>query len=477
MASAGGGGPGQLSAVVGLRGSGPPPVLVAPALSLTGGGARPSAASYGEGGWGSRSGSGGGAPGRRPAELSPPHPLALIAWSGGVWLSTASSLAWGLELRRQRVPPAVAPLGEGVAQGPAEPVVGIRICDAEHRPPLQERWPCRLPVGPRRPNHRLEDPPVVFWGRATPQGHLLVPPIPPEEQGIEGPVPHPLGGPRAGPAQPPVHLHHHGEGLTPQGVWDHLPVLVPGMGPLCPPRRLPLRPLCLRPRGPAPPPCRRRSSHPHWLRPRGGLAGIGVGGVRGELGLRRRGRCCRGGRGGGGGGGCGAPAFVGCRGGCTAPAARPAARAPRAPSPPLCPALPSRLPCPVPSVARGALRPCPCPWLPSRPPRLCLPVHAVGPAHCHLHPGPHHQCPYSSCARAHALGRTHARRPRPAQLHALRGCLPWRPVRAPACPSRSISLSPLFVTRRAVVEWLNPRKVLLIASYIRLLIIASHLTR
>ena len=26
------------------------------------------------------------------------------------------------------------------------------------------------------------------------------------------------------------------------------------MGPLCPPRRLPLRPLCLRPRGPAPPP-------------------------------------------------------------------------------------------------------------------------------------------------------------------------------------------------------------------------------
>ena len=60
-ASAGGGGPGQLSAVSGLRGSGLPPVLVVPALSLTGGGARPSAASYSGGGGGRAPGRGGAA--------------------------------------------------------------------------------------------------------------------------------------------------------------------------------------------------------------------------------------------------------------------------------------------------------------------------------------------------------------------------------------------------------------------------------
>ena len=82
-------------------------------------------------------------------------------------------------------------MGEGVAQSPGEPVVGIRIRDAEHRPLLQESPPCRLPVGPCRPIHRPEDPLVVFWGRPTLQGHLLVPPVPPEEHGIEGLVPQP----------------------------------------------------------------------------------------------------------------------------------------------------------------------------------------------------------------------------------------------------------------------------------------------
>ena len=48
-ASAGGGCSGQRSAVSGLRGSGPPLALVAPVLSPTGGGARPSAAPYGGG--------------------------------------------------------------------------------------------------------------------------------------------------------------------------------------------------------------------------------------------------------------------------------------------------------------------------------------------------------------------------------------------------------------------------------------------
>ena len=120
-------------------------------------------------------------------------------------------------------------------------------------PPLQKSWPRRLPVGPRCPNHRPEDPLVVLRGRPSPRGHLLVPAIPPEQHGIEGPVPHPPGGPGAGPAQPAVHLHHQGEGLRPEGGLDRVPVPVPGRGSLCPPRRPPLRPLRPR-RGAASPP-------------------------------------------------------------------------------------------------------------------------------------------------------------------------------------------------------------------------------
>ena len=62
-------------------------------------------------------------------------------------------LVWGLGLWRRRVAPAVAPVGQGAAQGPREPVVGVRIRDAEHRSPFQEGRPRRLPVGPRRPDH------------------------------------------------------------------------------------------------------------------------------------------------------------------------------------------------------------------------------------------------------------------------------------------------------------------------------------
>ena len=94
------------------------------------------------------------------------------------------------------------------------------------------------------------------------------------------------------------------------------------------------------------------------------------------------------------------PAFVRCRGGCTAAAARPAVGAPRPPSPSLRSALPPWLPCPVLSVPGGPRRPCPCPWAPSRPPRLCPPVRAVGPAPCHPRPGLHCRRPCPSRARA-----------------------------------------------------------------------------
>ena len=51
----------------------------------------------------------------------------------------------------------------------------------------------------------------------------------------------------------------------------------------------------------------------------------------------------------------------------------PAAGAPRPLFPSLRPALPPQLPCPIMSVPGGPCRPCPCPWVPSRPPYLrCL---------------------------------------------------------------------------------------------------------
>ena len=67
--------------------------------------------------------------------------------------SPAPPFVWGLGLWQRRVAPAVAPVGEGAAQSPGEPVVGVRIRDAEHRSPFQEGRPRRLPVGPRRPDH------------------------------------------------------------------------------------------------------------------------------------------------------------------------------------------------------------------------------------------------------------------------------------------------------------------------------------
>ena len=224
---------------------------------------------------------------------------------------------------------------------------------------------------------------MVLWGCPPPRGYLSVSSVSPEEHGIEGPVPQPPGGPLVGPAQPPVHLPHQGEGLFPQRVRDRAPVPVPWPAPLCPPRRLPSLPLCLRRRCRAPPPLRR--GHSRQLRPRRGWGWLVRGrGSWGGRARRRQGRCCRGGDdGGGGGGGCGAPASVGCRGGCTSPAARPAAGAPRSPPPCLCPALPPGLPCPILPVPWGPQRPCPCPWAPFQPP-----ARAAGPAPRPPRPGP-----------------------------------------------------------------------------------------
>ena len=67
--------------------------------------------------------------------------------------SPAPPLVWEMGLWRRRVALAVAPVGEGAAQGPGEPVVGVRIRDAEYGSPFQEGQPRRPPVGPCRPDH------------------------------------------------------------------------------------------------------------------------------------------------------------------------------------------------------------------------------------------------------------------------------------------------------------------------------------
>ena len=91
--------------------------------------------------WGGGRGSGG----------PPPPPPTLSYPPSGP--SPAPPLVWGLGLWRGRVVPAVAPVGEGTAQSPGGPIVGVRIRDAEHRSPFQKGRPRRLPVGPRRPDH------------------------------------------------------------------------------------------------------------------------------------------------------------------------------------------------------------------------------------------------------------------------------------------------------------------------------------
>ena len=124
-----------------------------------------------------------------------------------------------------------------------------------------------------------------------------------------------------------------GSGTAPQSRSHGRPPSAPAPAPLAAPV-----PAAAMPR-PAPPPP--RPSAPAPPSARGGLAGAWVVGVGGGRARWRQGRCCRGGGGGGGGGGgCGAPASVGCRGGCTSPAARRLRGRPPLRSPPFVPPVP-----------------------------------------------------------------------------------------------------------------------------------------
>ena len=105
------------------------------------------------------------------------------------FVSPAPSFVWGLGLRRRLVCGLVAPVAEGSANRPGQPDVGLRVRDAEHRPPFQERRLSRPLIGPSRSNHGLEDPLVVLPSQPTPRRYFLVFPVPSGEHGIEGPVP------------------------------------------------------------------------------------------------------------------------------------------------------------------------------------------------------------------------------------------------------------------------------------------------
>ena len=197
--------------------------------------------------------------------------------------SPASSLVWRLGLRRWLVPLAVAPVGEGVAQSPGEPIVGVRICDAEHRPPLQEGRPRRLFVGPCRPNQCPEDPLVVLLGRPPPLG------VPAGSPRPSGRARHRRAGssppwwsasrPSSAKGTPPP----PGGGPQPPGGPGPCPSPGPRAGPPLPlapaPPAAPV-PAARAPR-PAPPPPRQRPSAPAPPSARGWLAGAWVGGVGG----------------------------------------------------------------------------------------------------------------------------------------------------------------------------------------------------
>ena len=232
-----------------------------------------------------------------------------------------------------------------------------------------------------------------------------------------------------------------------------VPVPVPGPGPFCPPRRLPLRPLFVRRRRRAPPPRRRGSGHPRRLRPwrGGGWLVLGSGGSGGDevscvgvdvvevgvvvallVAVVRRHLLDAGGN---------APhrLYGQLRG---RPAPRPPPFAPPSPRGSGAPSCLSPEAQVALAVAHGSL-PGPhafvslsTPWVP--PTVTCALPHTA------------RQRTYPSRARAHALGCPHIRRLGPAPLHALRCRPPWRPARAPACPSCTLALSLLRVPRRAV---------------------------
>ena len=194
-------------------------MLVAPTLSPTGRGAHPPAVRT-VGASGGRSGSGGpGLPGGCPAPLVFSHfPVpAARDHCRQARPSPAPPLVWRLGLQRLQVPPAVAPVGEVAAQGPAEPVVGLRVRDGEQRHPLEESPPRRFPVGPPRQNHGPEDPFVVLLRPRPPGGISRFPSSLQRSTASKGRFPNPLVVPEVAQPSHPYSSTTKGRASPPTG--------------------------------------------------------------------------------------------------------------------------------------------------------------------------------------------------------------------------------------------------------------------
>ena len=324
-------------------------------------------------------------PRRLGSEAPGRHSCRAFAHQRRGWLSLAPPFARGLGLRRWSVPWAVALVAEGGAQGPGHPHIGLRVRDAQQRPPFQKGRPPWPPVRPSSPNHIPEYPLVVLAGRSTPGVNSTFPPslrrstvwkgpflillVVPElaqisqsytsiTRGRASPsrVSESLGPNRAGPPG--------GRGPFPGGGGYPPPAPAPPVVPL-PPVPAPQRPPALpgrQPSAPAPPvaPVRRRGCAQRGQLGRGG-GWRGAGGLGGRSGPPCRGRCCGGF---GGVGGRGRHASAEYRGECTVPPGLPAAGAP-------CPHSPVRHALLPPPPVAGPRPACPR-WLTSPPPSLPL---------------------------------------------------------------------------------------------------------
>ena len=107
-------------------------------------------------------------------------------------LSVAPLFLQGFWLLRWWVPRVVVRVDEGGAQGPGQPLIGLRVRDANQRPPPPGR-PAMLALGAdtppkQRAGGRSCGSPGPSSSRPS-RGHLPVPAVPPEEHVVVPTVP------------------------------------------------------------------------------------------------------------------------------------------------------------------------------------------------------------------------------------------------------------------------------------------------
>ena len=216
--------------------------------------------------------------------MSPSHPLAPIAWADGARPSPASLLVWGLGLRRRRVPPAVAPVGESVAQSLGEPVVGAASVMRSTAPPYRKAGHVGSLSGQaariiaRRtllwssgaanpPGGTSRFPPFLRRSTAS-KGRFLIPLVVPELAQLSLPYTSTTRGRASDPRR---------SGTVSQSRSQGRPPPAPRAGSPCG------QSACGTGAAPRPPP-RRGSGNPRRLRPRhgGGWLALGSGGLGGD---------------------------------------------------------------------------------------------------------------------------------------------------------------------------------------------------